>query len=116
MLLSSALDGIGGTGGTGEPSAYSGENTTSPPLIRLSLQYGDWRKGCSPLGNVAESCRVMPLRNRELRGSFETMNELDTRARAREVPEIVEDGSSEHVDSAREGARGGTFKSKVKGS
>lgn len=76
MPLSSALEGIGGTGGTGESGPYSGETMTSPPLICLSLQYGEVRKGCSPLGNVAESCRVIPLRNREFRVSPETMYEL----------------------------------------
>ena len=59
------LAGIGGTGGIRDSRADSDEECmTSPPLVLLSLQYGDIT-GPLPLapGRVAESClvRLLPL-------------------------------------------------------
>ena len=94
IALNSADEGIGGTGGTGDPSAYSGDTTTSPLLILLSLQYGEFsfKNGCSPFGSVALSCLVKVQRYRESRELPVMMN--DPKSRASVVPDTAEDISS----------------------
>ena len=99
------LGGNGGTGGTRESIPDSGEWTISPPLILLSLQYGDIRSPVSLApGRVAESCRgiVLPLLYRFLPGlSLDRMKELAISARARVVPEMADDSSV--CETAEEG-------------
>lgn len=82
----------------------SGECTISPPLIRLSLQYGDIRRPVSLApGRVAESCRVtLPLLYRFLPGlTSDRMNVLAISARARVVPETADESS--FSETAEEG-------------
>lgn len=80
-----------------ESTPETGEWTISPPLILLSLQYGDIRSSFSLApGRVAESCRTRlpPLLYRFLPGlSSDRVKELAISARARVVPEIADESS-----------------------
>jgi len=69
----------------------------SPPLILISLQYGDIKSPFSLApGRVAESCRarLSPLLYRFLPGlSLDRIKELAIKACARVVPETADESS-----------------------
>ena len=102
LRLLSMPEGRRGTGGTDDDRALPG----SLLLARRSRRYGEWFRGCSPRGRVAESCWPPPDLYLDARDSLERMNEFTTSARARLVPEMTEDMSSVMADEGVGGLLG----------